>query len=89
MLGNYPNPFNGQTVIRYAVPQESHIELEIYNIIGELISKDTYYPKNAGIYDVHFNAEKLSSGIYFYVMEAKSIAGNKLYRNVRKMMVIK
>ena len=89
LLGNYPNPFNGQTVIRYAVPQESHIELEIYNIIGELISKDTYYPKNAGIYDVHFNAEKLSSGIYFYVMEAKSIAGNKLYRNVRKMMVIK
>jgi hypothetical protein len=89
LLENYPNPFNAQTVIRYAVPQESRIDLKIYNIIGELIRKYIYYPQNAGVYDVHFNAEKLSSGIYFYVMDAKNIAGNKLYHSVRKMMVIK
>ncbi len=67
---NYPNPFNNSTIIRYSLPTESFVTIKVYNTIGEelqtLISKE----QSSGNYEVEFDATDLTSGIYFYRIQA-------------------
>ncbi|HMN18687.1 MAG TPA: T9SS type A sorting domain-containing protein [Ignavibacteriaceae bacterium] len=80
---NYPNPFNPSTIIEYQLPKGSNISLKIYDILGnEVVTLVNEY-KDAGIYAVKFNALSISSGIYFYKLQAD----NKTF--IRKMSVIK
>ncbi|MCX7878935.1 MAG: S8 family serine peptidase, partial [Ignavibacteria bacterium] len=65
---NYPNPFNPSTSIRYTIPKESFVKLTVYDISGREVMKLSDDFKQAGTYDVIFNASNLSSGIYFYTM---------------------
>lgn len=66
LLGNYPNPFNPGTIIRYAIPKQSQVQLVVYNTIGQKVATLVNEVKNAGTYSVSFNAEGLSSGVYIY-----------------------
>mgnify|MGYP006178922207 CR=1 FL=1 len=63
---NFPNPFNPSTVINYQIPADNFVTLKVYNLIGEelLTLVNSYQQK--GSYTVKFEADKLSSGIYFY-----------------------
>ncbi|MHB8581409.1 MAG: C1 family peptidase [Ignavibacteriaceae bacterium] len=86
---NYPNPFNPSTIIKYAIPYSSNVKLEIYNILGEKIKDLVNEQKNPGNYDLKFNTTGLASGVYFYVIEAKSIDGKSEFRDAKKMVLLK
>jgi len=69
---NYPNPFNPSTVIRYTLPVTSHATLRIYNILGQEVATLLNEVKQAGTYTVDWSAEGMSSGVYFYTLQAGS-----------------
>jgi hypothetical protein len=80
---NFPNPFNPSTTIRFSLPQASHVTLKVYNTAGQEVATLVNEFKNAGTYDVIFNAAKLPSGTYFYKIESGDFSA------VRKMLLIK
>jgi hypothetical protein len=67
---NYPNPFNNQTTIRYTLPEVSDIEIVLYNILGEIVVRHTESEKQVGSHSWHFDAGKLSSGLYLCRLNA-------------------
>jgi hypothetical protein len=90
---NYPNPFNPSTTIKYTLPFDSNVKLSIYNIAGEVVKVLINNTQPAGIYDTEFNSGSvnagLSSGIYFYSLEATSLDGMKSFRETKKMVLMK
>jgi photosystem II stability/assembly factor-like uncharacterized protein len=76
---NYPNPFNPITTITYTIPNESFVELKIYDLLGREITTLVNERKSAGNYSVDFNASNLPSGVYFYRMEAGSFVSTKKF----------
>lgn len=67
---NFPNPFNPSTVIKYQVPANIYVTLKVFDTIGNEITTLVDEVKEPGSYSVSFNGEQLSSGIYFYKMQA-------------------
>ncbi|WP_158607328.1 MBG domain-containing protein [Rhodohalobacter sp. SW132] len=67
---NYPNPFNPSTNIRYSVPGQEHVRLEVYDIMGRRVMVLQDGIQQAGWHNVHFNAGSLASGVYFYRLTA-------------------
>ncbi len=63
---NYPNPFNNETEITFSIPKASEIQLNIYNIKGEIVKSLLNKKMNKGIHSVNFQANVLNTGIYFY-----------------------
>jgi hypothetical protein len=86
---NYPNPFNPVTTITYHVPELSHINITVYNLLGELVEELIDQPHKPGIYKTTFDASTLSSGIYFYEMKGESVQRAPNYTMSRKMIVLK
>jgi len=84
---NYPNPFNPVTLIKYALPENAHVTIKVYNVIGQLIKTLLIEYKQAGYYSVQFDATELASGVYFYKLSATGGAGN--FKDIKKMAVIK
>jgi 5'-nucleotidase/UDP-sugar diphosphatase len=79
---NYPNPFNPETQISYSLPEDAKVKLTIYNVLGQrvLVLVDGY--QSAGMQTVIWdgrseNGEKVSSGIYFYKLQAGEIVQTK------------
>ena len=86
---NYPNPFNPSTRIRVSIPFESNIKIVVYNILGQKVRELVNTTKNAGIYEVTFDAGNLSSGVYYYKLTANSTSNNKQFTNVKKLILLK
>lgn len=82
-LLNYPNPFNPTTAINFSVSKPGLVKLKVYDMIGKEISQLVNEFKQAGNYAVNFDASRLSSGTYFYKLEA----GGEI--SIKKMMLIK
>ncbi|HMS33525.1 MAG TPA: YCF48-related protein [Ignavibacteria bacterium] len=80
---NYPNPFNPSTKITYSLPKSGNVILKVYNELGKEVNTLVSAFKNAGTYEVTFNAEELTSGIYFYSLKADG------FTNTKKMLLIK
>ncbi|MDP4117505.1 MAG: T9SS type A sorting domain-containing protein, partial [Bacteroidota bacterium] len=80
---NYPNPFNPSTIISYQLPKQSHVEVSIYNSLGQKVATLVNDVKEAGYYNVNFNASNLSSGVYFYQIKAGD------FNVTKKMMLMK
>ena len=80
---NFPNPFNPSTRIQYQVSSNSHVSLKVYDVLGNEVASLVNEEKEAGRYEVEFDAEKLSSGVYFYQLKA----GN--FIATRKMLLLK
>ncbi len=68
--GNYPNPFNPQTTIRFDLPQPEHVTLTVYDTMGRMVRVLRDQSLSAGSYEVPFEADLLPSGVYFYRLEA-------------------
>jgi len=80
---NYPNPFNPSTNIQFAIPQSSFVTLEVFNAIGESVGVLVSEELNAGTYNYDWNASNLTSGIYFYTIQAGEFVETK------KMLLVK
>ena len=80
---NYPNPFNSSSIIKYSVPKSSQVSLKIFNALGEEIAVLVNEEKSSGDYELTWNAANLSSGVYFYRLQA----GN--FTQTRKLILIK
>ena len=63
---NYPNPFNPSTVIEFALPKDSHVTLELYNILGQKVMTLVDEVQPAGYHSVKFDGTNLASGMYLY-----------------------
>jgi len=86
---NYPNPFNPSTLIRYALPSKSVVRLMIFNALGQHVLDLVNSEQDAGYHEVTWQAT-VSSGIYFYRIEAFAIDNSqKRYIETKKLMVIK
>jgi flagellar hook capping protein FlgD len=86
---NYPNPFNPATTIKYALPEAGLAKLEVYNVVGQVVRTLVAGQQNAGRYVVQWDASddsgrSLSSGIYFYRLQA----GDE-FLEVKKMLLLK
>ncbi len=80
---NYPNPFNPTTKIKFEIPKSSFVTLKVYDILGREVAKLVNQGKSAGSYEINFDASELTSGIYFYRIQAGNFA------QTRKMMLLK
>jgi hypothetical protein len=80
---NYPNPFNPSTNIEYAIPKAGDVEIIVFDILGREIEVLVNEYKKPGIYKAEFNADAISSGVYFYRMRSGSFSDTK------KMLIIK
>lgn len=72
---NFPNPFNPGTAIRFSLAQRSFVTITVYSILGNEIKTILSQVKDAGRFEVQFDAGELSSGVYFYVMRTLPLAG--------------
>ena len=80
---NFPNPFNPVTIIKYSIPQSFNVEVKVFNIQGNEIDTLVDEEKQAGSYNIEWNADGFPSGIYFYSLTA----GN--FRETKKMILLK
>jgi hypothetical protein len=80
---NYPNPFNPSTTIRYQLPVASEVKLEVYDVLGKKIATLVNERQSAGSYQVVWNASGLSSGTYFYRLQAGT------FTQTKKMILVK
>jgi len=84
---NAPNPFNSNTVIRFALPQPSQVELTIYNLLGQPVAVLVQGPSAAGTFSVRWDGRdqaghELTSGVYLYQLRAGE------YTAVRKLLLL-
>ncbi len=80
---NYPNPFNPSTRIIYQVAATSNVKLEVFDMLGRKVATLVNERKEAGEYPVIFNAQNLSSGVYFYRLQTDK------FTQTKKMMLVK
>ena len=80
---NYPNPFNPETNIRFVIAEEELVNLRVYDILGNEVMTLINQELSAGNYEVNFNGERLSSGIYFYMLHTENFVDKK------KMVLVK
>ena len=83
MYQNYPNPFNPVTTIKFDLPNDGLVQLEIFDILGRRISTLVDEYRTAGSYEQVFNASSLASGVYVYKLQAGDFITSK------KMVLLK
>lgn len=82
---NYPDPINPSTVIRYSLSENSFVTLKVYDVVGNEVATLVSEKQNSGTYNYQFSTVnyQLSSGVYFYKIEAGSFSA------VKRMIIIK
>ena len=93
LMQNYPNPFNPTTTITYSIPKTSTVHLDVYNILGQAVQTLVDQELPPGDYKVTFpdfgRYQKLSSGVYFYRIDAMSKDNNEHHIMTKKMLLTK
>ncbi len=80
---NYPNPFNPTTMVNYQIPKDGNVTIKVFDNLGREVATLVNEYKTTGRYSVEFNASKLSSGVYYYLLTSGE------YKSVKKMVVMK
>jgi len=83
LLGNYPNPFNPMTSIKFSLPADSHVRLTVYDVRGQVVSRLVERVMGAGEHSVNWDARNHPSGVYFYRMETEGFSATQ------KMIMLK
>ncbi len=83
LFQNYPNPFNPSTAIKYNLPKAQMVTLKVYDVLGQEVATLVNERQNPGYYNVNFNADRLASGVYFYVLKTDN------FNSTRKMLLVK
>jgi photosystem II stability/assembly factor-like uncharacterized protein len=85
---NYPNPFNPSTVIEFQLPADNHVSLKVYNTLGQEVATLVNEVRASGTHKITFNADNLTSGVYYYILRVSESNGSeKVFTN--KMMLLK
>ena len=80
---NYPNPFNPETVIKFSIPENTFVTMKVFDALGREVESLVNSNVAPGVYTVKWNAEKVNSGIYFYMLKTEKALLS------RKMIVLK
>jgi len=83
LFQNYPNPFNPRTTIHFLLPSKSHVTLRVYDILGQELETLINEEREAGMYILQYDGLNLTSGIYFYRLQAGS------YSETKKLILLK
>lgn len=75
---NYPNPFNPSTIIRFSIPEDADVTLSVYTILGQRVQTLVRERKEAGTYEVVFDASMLSSGVYLYRLQTPGFTSSRV-----------
>ncbi len=89
---NYPNPFNPQTTIKFSLSKSAYVTLRIYDLTGKEVVKiynNVYLRIGNYRADIDFGKLNVASGVYFYELEASDTKTNMLYKETKKMLLIK
>jgi hypothetical protein len=85
---NYPNPFNPSTMIKFSLPVDSYVRIELFNALGEKVDELTNREYSIGNHEINFDASKLSNGVYYYTINANGNDGNS-FVSTKKMVLMK
>jgi len=88
LFQNYPNPFNPTTKISYSIPVSGNISIKIYDLTGKEVKTLLNEFKSTGSYDIEFNGSDLSSGVYFYKLDASG-SNSKGFVMTKRMVLLK
>ncbi len=88
VMQNYPNPFNPSTSIKFQLPVDSKVRVEVFNLLGEKIADLLNDQLSAGFHNVSFDAANQASGIFYYVVTASGTDGSE-FRSIKKMVLMK
>jgi hypothetical protein len=80
---NYPNPFNPLTKIKFSIARPNHVNIDVYNIVGQKVLNLVDKHLSAGKHEVTLNGENWSSGIYLYKIEAGT------FRDIKRMILMR
>jgi len=86
---NYPNPFNPKTIISYRLTINSEVILKVYDMIGKEVATMVNKKQNAGNFSVNFDGTNLSSGVYFYKIEMLNDNAQKVFTDIKRMIIVK
>jgi hypothetical protein len=86
---NYPNPFNPSTNIQYDVASPSHVTMKIVDLLGREVATLVDRDLSAGRYTQVWNADTYAAGVYYLSMQAVDHSGKQLYRDVKKLLLVK
>jgi hypothetical protein len=85
---NHPNPFNPTTTIKFQLPVDANVKIELFNSIGQKVDELFNNDLSGGVHEVTFSASNLSSGIYYYTMNAIGKEGSN-FTSTKKMILMK
>ncbi|MEO8232381.1 MAG: T9SS type A sorting domain-containing protein, partial [Ignavibacteriota bacterium] len=80
---NYPNPFNPTTTISYSIPSDNFVTIKLYDVLGNEVITLVNEQKQAGRYEMLFNASNIATGVYYYQINSGTFA------QTRKLMLLK
>ncbi|MCP4631703.1 MAG: T9SS type A sorting domain-containing protein [candidate division Zixibacteria bacterium] len=83
LYGNYPNPFNSETSIEFGLAEKCHVDIQIFNLLGQQVAKPVDEIFEAGHHIFNWNASKVVSGVYFYKFTTEN------YSQTKKMLFLK
>ncbi len=96
---NYPNPFNPSTKIKYSIPRTSLVQIKVFDVLGHETESLVNEEKPSGTYELTWNAENLTSGVYFYQLKAgvpstssgqvPSTSSGQVFIQTKKMILLK
>lgn len=85
---NYPNPFNPSTNIKFSLPVDSRVTINLYNTIGEKVNVLVDRKLSIGHHELNFDASGLSNGVYYYTINAQGKDGS-VFTSTKKMVLMK
>lgn len=86
---NYPNPFNPVTTLKYRIPELSYVSLKVYNVMGSEIETLSDNIHNKGTYEIRFDGNSLSSGVYYYKISVNALNNSAVYNETKSMILLK
>ena len=85
----YPNPFNPSTTLQYDVPEPARVQINVYTLLGQLVTEILNEQRGPGSHSVHFDSRDLASGVYFFRMSATSERTGARFRSTLKFVLMK
>ncbi|NWF49220.1 MAG: T9SS type A sorting domain-containing protein [Ignavibacteriaceae bacterium] len=86
---NFPNPFNPTTTIKYTIPFEANVKLEIFNSLGQHVQTLVDKIQNPGFYESQWTASSKASGIYFYSLVVSDLNNQNVFKDMKKLILMK